>query len=274
MDILKVPASHGLKWLLQGFVLLRRHFFIWLAFVLILFALLFVAVRVSYASPLLAMLASILFCLLTPVFLGGLMIGARVVEKGDELEIAHLFAGFRANTANLLATGGALLVGNFVINWIVYGIGGPAMAQFAQAQAQNVDPAVLAQAMGPVMLALMVGLALSVPLAMALWFAPPLIVFRSEKPAQALRLSFQGCRKNMAPFLVYGLVVLALMIALMVMLVVLFNPKTPAAGIGVVILLFLPTTLLVLPSIYTSYRDIFADVPAVASAPEPPPPAQ
>ena len=36
MDIVKAPAAHGLKWLVQGLVLLRRNFFIWVLFVLML----------------------------------------------------------------------------------------------------------------------------------------------------------------------------------------------------------------------------------------------
>lgn len=272
MNIAKVPAAHGLKWLVQGFVLLRRNFFTWLGSILTLWVLLSVAARLGYMSPLLGLVVSILFCLLTPVFLGGLMIGARAVEKGEQLKIAHLFAGFRTNTANLLATGAAFFIGNLFINWIVYVVGGTAIEQIAQAQTQNTDPAVMMQAASSVLTALLVFLALSVPLAMALWFAPQLIVFRNEKSGSALRLSFQACWKNMMPFLIYGLVLLALMIVLTVTLIVLLNPKSPSAAVWVVVLLILPTTLVILPSIYTSYRDIFADAPSVVPAPESPPP--
>ena len=75
MNIDKVPASHGLKWLLQGFVLLRRSFFMWLLFVLLLWGMVFVAAKVPFAGLLLA--------LLTPVFLGGLMIGCQALAKGE-----------------------------------------------------------------------------------------------------------------------------------------------------------------------------------------------
>jgi hypothetical protein len=252
MNIAKVPAAHGLKWLLQGFVLLRRNFYIWLAFVLMLWALVFIAARVPFAGVMLA--------LLTPVFLGGLMIGARTVEKGEALQIAHFFAGFRKNTVNLITLGGVYLVGNVVIAGMMYGVGGAAIQQIVAGQEQNVDPALLAQAIGPALAALLIGMVLSVPLTMALWFSPLLVVFENVKPLPALRDSFRACMKNTMPFLIYGLVVFIPLILLMLPFDLSSMDRNPGLWI---------TALLVLPSIYTSYRDIFqqAQVAATDSAP-------
>ena len=242
MNIEKVPASHGLKWLMQGFVLLRRSFYMWVLFVLLLWGLVFVAARVPYTGLLLA--------LLTPVFLGGLMIGCRAQEQGADLEIAHFFAGFRTHTLNLLTLGGFYLIGNVVIAWTMYAIGGSAIQQIVAGQAQNVDPAILMDAIGPAMTALLVGMALSVPLSMAIWFAPLLVVFRDEKPGQALRASFRACLKNMSAFLVYGLVILVPLILLMAPFDLSNMERNPGLWVA---------ALLMLPSIYTSYRDIFRD---------------
>lgn len=245
MNIEKAPASHGLKWLMQGFVLLRRSFFIWLLFVLLLWSMVFIASRVPFAGLLLA--------LFTPVFLGGLMIGCRALEKGEELEIAHFFAGFRNNTMNLVTLGGFYLIGNVVIAGLMYAIGGGAIQQIVAGQAQNIDPAILMQALGPALVALLVGMTLSVPLTMAMWFAPLLVVFGNEKPAPALRYSFLACLRNMLPFLVYGLIILVPLILFMAPFDLANMERNP--GLWVV-------ALLMLPSIYTSYRDIFREVPA------------
>jgi len=249
MNIEKVPASHGLKWLMQGFVLLRRSFFMWVLFVLILWGTVFVASRVPFAGLLLA--------LFTPVILAGLMIGCRALEKGEELEIAHFFAGFRNNTLNLVTLGGFYLIGNVVIAGLMYAIGGNAIQQIVAGQAQNVDPAVLMQAIGPALVALLIGMALSVPLSMAIWFAPMLVVFDNEKPAAALRASFLACLRNMLAFLIYGLIILVPMILLMAPFDLSNMERNP--GLWIV-------ALLVLPSIYTSYRDIFRPVPAETTA--------
>ena len=245
MNIENVPASHGLKWLMQGFVLLRRSPFIWLSFVLLLWGMVFVASRVPITGLLLA--------LFTPVFLAGLMIGCRALEKGEELEIAHFFAGFRNNTLNLITLGGFYLIGNVVIAGLMYAIGGPAIQQIVAGQAQNIDPAILMQAIGPALLALLAGMALSVPLTMAMWFAPLLVVFANEKPALALRNSFLASLRNMMPFLVYGLIILLPLVLLMAPFDLVNMERNP--GLWAV-------ALLMLPSIYTSYRDIFREVPA------------
>lgn len=245
MNIEKAPPSHGLKWLVQGFVLLRRNFFVWLLFVVMLWAMVFVASRVAFAGLLLA--------LFTPVFLGGLMLGCRALEKGEELEIAHFFAGFRTNTLNLITIGGFYLIGNVVIAGLMYAIGGEAIQQIVAGQAQNIDPALLAQSIGPAMTALLAGMALSIPLTMAVWFAPLLVVFANEKPVPALRDSFQACLRNMPAFLVYGLVILVPLVLLMAPFDLAQMERNP--GMWVV-------ALLVLPSIYTSYRDLFRDAPA------------
>jgi hypothetical protein len=249
MNIEKVPASHGLKWLMQGLVLLRRSFLIWVLFVLVLWGMVFVASRLPFAGLLLA--------LFTPVFLGGLMIGCRSLEKGGDLEIAHFFAGFRHGTLNLVALGGFYLIGNVVIAGLMYAIGGAAIQQIVAGQAQNLDPAILMQAIGPALVALLAGMALSMPLTMAMWFAPLLVVFAHEKPARALRDSFQACWRNMLPFLVYGLVLLIPLVLLMAPFDLTSMERNP--GLWVVV-------LVMLPSIYTSYLEIFrevADAPAV-----------
>ncbi len=249
MNIEKAPPSHGLKWLVQGFVLLRRNFFVWLLFVVMLWAMVFIASQVAFVGLLLA--------LFTPVFLGGLMLGCRALEKGEELEIAHFFAGFRTNTLNLISIGGFYLIGNVVIAGLMYAIGGDAIQQIVAGQAQNMDPALLAQSIGPAMMALLAGMALSIPLTMAVWFAPLLVVFANEKPVPALRYSLQACLRNMLPFLVYGLVILVPLVLLMAPFDLAKMERNP--GMWVV-------ALLVLPSIYTSYRDLFRDAPAPPAA--------
>jgi uncharacterized membrane protein len=84
---------------------------------------------------------------------------------------------------------------------------------------------------------------LLLPLFMAVWFAPALVVLRGLEPWAAMKLSFSGCLANVVPFLIYGLV-----------------------GIGLAIVASVPLMLgwlvvgpLTIASIYTSYCDIFED---------------
>jgi len=248
MTIDKVPASHGAKWLMQGFVLLRRSFFIWVLFVLLLWGMVFISARLPFAGLVLA--------LLTPVFLGGLMLGCRALEKGAELEIAHFFAGFRNSTVDLITLGGFYLIGNVVIAGLMYAIGGTAIQQVVSGQAQNMDPTMLTQVLGPALMALLIGMALSVPLSMAIWFAPLLVILANQKPVQSLRDSFNACLKNMLPFFVYGLLILLPLVLFMAQFDLTNMERNP--GLWLVV-------LLMLPSIYTSYRDIFRDMPPASA---------
>jgi uncharacterized membrane protein len=104
---------------------------------------------------------------------------------------------------------------------------------------------------GSVLLAICIGLLvfllLYLPLVMAIWFAPALVVLRGVEPLEAMRLSFNGCMRNIVPFLLYGVV-----------------------GVGLSIVATIPLLLgwlvlgpVTIASLYTSYCDIYED-PATA----------
>ena len=91
------------------------------------------------------------------------------------------------------------------------------------------------------LLATLIFLALLVPLLMAIWFAPPLVVFHDLGAIAAMKASFMGCLRNMLPFLLYGIV---LFIASIV-------ASIPA------MLGWLVLGPIIAVSIYTGYKDIY-----------------
>jgi uncharacterized membrane protein len=92
-----------------------------------------------------------------------------------------------------------------------------------------------------ILLAGLVAAAAIVPLVMAYWFAPPLVVFHNLPAVDALKQSFFGCLKNLLPFLLYG--VLMLIAAALATLPLLLGW-----------LVLLPV---IFATIYTSYRGVF-----------------
>jgi len=92
-----------------------------------------------------------------------------------------------------------------------------------------------------ILLIVLVVLALMLPLIMALWFAPALVVFHDVQPMAAMKSSFQGCLRNIVPFLVYGVVGFLLAIVALIPL-----------GLG--LLVYGP---LIWGTMYVGYRDIF-----------------
>ncbi|MEN6587182.1 MAG: BPSS1780 family membrane protein, partial [Sulfuricella sp.] len=88
-------------------------------------------------------------------------------------------------------------------------------------------------------------MALLLPLLMAYWFAPALVLFDGLPAKQAMKLSFAACLRNVLPFTLYGVVGL-----------VLFVLGSIPLGLG--LLAVIP--VLFATSIYTAYRDIFVAV--------------
>jgi uncharacterized membrane protein len=106
---------------------------------------------------------------------------------------------------------------------------------------ENLAAVLTASALLSILVALLVVLALWVPIAMAFWFAVPLVVFHDVAPTAAIKMSFFACLRNIVPFLVYGIVMLVLLIL-------------AALPIGLGLLVMVPVLL---TSAYRSYRDIF-----------------
>ena len=57
--------------------------------------------------------------LLTPVLLGGVMLGCAELERGETIEVSHLFAGFREKTSSLVVVGLLYLAGSMAILVVV-----------------------------------------------------------------------------------------------------------------------------------------------------------
>jgi len=69
--------------------------------------------------------------LLFPVLMGGIMLGCDAMRRGEALTVAHLFAGFNQNAAQLILVGALYLAGYIGIMIIVFvpmlGFGGLAL---------------------------------------------------------------------------------------------------------------------------------------------------
>ncbi len=236
-----VEAGNGWQWIVGGFQVFRKTPLLWIALTIVL-------VIIWLVSFMLPVLGPLLFNLLSPVLFAGLMLGCRAVDKGEELELAHLFAGFQVNAASLVTIGGVYLVGTIIVVGIVFVTAGGSMLPTVMQKSPG-DLQMMAGALRSMALALTIGLAIYVPLLMLIWFAPLLVVFENLKPVDAMKASFNACLVNWLPFLVYGLAILVLW----------FIASIPLL-LGLIVLL--PVLIC---SVYASYKDIFS-APATPSA--------
>ena len=228
-----VPAGHGWNWIAEGWTLFRSAPWMWIAIMVVFFVIFLVLALIPFVG-------SLAIYLLWPVFGAGLVIGCRVIEEGGELEFKHLFEGFSNRVGPLVAVGALYLaawIGILLVAMVV--TGASVFALFLGGGGQ--DPAAMAAALTTVALVVLIVLALMVPVLMAVWFAPALVVFHQLGPVEAIKGSFLGCLRNILPFLVYGI-----MFTLLAIL------ATIPLGLGWLVLG--PVTA---ASLYTAYRDIY-----------------
>lgn len=238
-----VAPRRGWQWLFEGLWLFRKNPVIWLALTLVLGLLWVVSLLIPVLGPL-------LFNLLSPALFAGLMIGCRALENGQPLEIAHLVSGFRQHAAPLVTIGGVYLVGTVLVVGIVLVVAGGSMLP-AVLTKPGADIETLRAAARSMSLALAVGAAVYLPILMAIWFAPLLVVFNGLAPVAAMKLSFNACVTNTVPFLVYGLAVL------MAWVILSLPAALGAAGALLVAALLVASIPVLICSVYMSYRDIF-----------------
>jgi len=198
----KVAASRGVAWYSEAWTLFKGAPGTW-----ILICVVFIVLSILLAIiPMGSLLSSIAY----PAVAAGLMLGCRSIEEGTGLTVGHLFAGFKKNVGSLILVGVLYLVGTMLI-MLFAGIGAALLIPTLISQGFNPSDIGSMMVLLPfILLIALVVMALMLPLIMAIWFAPALVVFHDLAPMAAMKASFHGSLKNIVPFLLYGVVGLVL----------------------------------------------------------------
>jgi uncharacterized membrane protein len=241
-------AGAGVEWIGAGWRLFARAPLMWIIAMLVVFVISIVVCFIPFLGQLAIQIAQ-------PVFIAGFMVACRSLETGGEFELEHVFAGFRRNFANL-AVLGLIFLAAFIALLLVFAAfaGFGLVTAFMAGDKDNLVPALMASGMS-IFMGTMVMLALMVPVLMAYWFAPALVMLNGVTPVDAMKASFRGCLRNIVPFIVYGFVMFVLCVVAMI-----------PFGLGM--LVWLP---LAMASTYAAYRRIFTEdalpsEPAMAQA--------
>lgn len=182
------------------------------------------------------------------VFGGGLMLAASKTEQATPPAVGDLFAGFGAPLGPLVIAGALVTVAVLMVfgALAVAGAGALLGALFGGASASL---SVLVGLGTASLLFLLVGLVLLIPIGMAAWLAPALIVLRQQPPIEALKASLAACWANLGALTVYGLLWTGLAIVASIPL-----------GFGWLVLAglaWLVLAPLMVLSTYAAYRDLF-----------------
>ena len=232
-----LDAGAGMRWVSQAWTLFKARPGLWIGMVLAVLLIMMV----------LSMIPGLNFVLSLGfgVIIAGFVISAYELDENQNLEFAHLFAGFQRNLGQLLLLGVLYLAAILVIGiiaavvFLVFGGISGGMGAWMHADSSAWGAGMI---MG-LMLGCLVFLALVVPVAMAIWFAPALVALHAMPAIDAMKLSFQACWANIMAFLVYGLVLVGLSILALLTL-----------GLGYLVLL--PVIYI---TYYTSYRDVLTE---------------
>lgn len=192
LDGQRLSAGAGVDWIKGGWALFKLAPGAWIGLLIVWF----VVLVVLSVVPLVNMVSN----LLMPVFVGGIMLGCKALDDGEPFTVGHLFAGFSRNAGSLVLIGLLYLLGIVVVMFFA---GGSVIAMMAANG--GFTPQSLAHVGPGFFLVILLAVAVMMPLAMAVWFAPALVVLHDVPPWAAMKASFFASLRNWLPFLIYGL---------------------------------------------------------------------
>jgi len=245
MEPRRLKARQGWEWIKQGYALFIKAPLLWIV-------LLFYLRDRSGGKSSVPVVGEPLVSLLMPAILVGLMVGCRALSQDEELELAHLFSGFKQHASQLVTLGGISLVGQLLIFGVMMMVGGATLVGILMSGQPDTDPTWMMQAVT------------GAGFAVFAWYCAVQLAddgdavrtdgwcfFRNVPPVQAMKLSLRAFLHNVGPMLVYGItfLLLAILASLPMML-------------GWLVLL-----PLVFTSLYASYCDIFPPVKDASSTP-------
>jgi hypothetical protein len=251
------PAARGVAWLRTSWALFRAASLPWL--VLISLYYLVIIVTTLALSGVHEVLGQAAAMVLKPVFAVGMLAAAWSQERGQAPHPRDLFRGFRANLRALLLCGAALYAGVWAAMQIASALSNGTLEQLL-AGPQPPPEELLRDSR--LQLGLLAGVLAALPVMLALWFAPALVVFQDARATTALGASLRAALANWRPILVYalGVFVFGMMLPAVVgqLVVALVPSEITIAAVRFALfawLLMFGVTLHI--SDYVSYRDIF-----------------
>ena len=144
--------------------------------------------------------------ILKPVFAVGLLAAAWTQERGGAPALSQLFAGFRANLWSLLPIGVFYVVG---ITAAVFASSlvdnGKLLDLMSNAGAMNEEQITAALSDGALEAGMLFSALLSIPVLLATWWAPALVVFQNAGAGAALVVSLRASLANWRPLALYGI---------------------------------------------------------------------
>ncbi|MHB8453368.1 MAG: hypothetical protein ACYDDO_01465 [Acidiferrobacterales bacterium] len=206
----KLEARRGLSWIVASWSLLRRDRLLW-------FGMTFIYMVIAVGLKMVPFIGVLILTLISPILLAGVLHTVRDLETQAQnahektgrpatgqltRAVRQLFSAFgREEEVLPIMVISTLTLGSVVIIQILaqlLKVGGPALSAMI---AGSVGPAIWL----PALLSLLIVLVLQIMLAMTIFYAIPLVLFRKEFPLAAMEKSFRACTHNAMALVAFGL---------------------------------------------------------------------
>ncbi len=263
----RYQARQGIAWLTQAYALFSRKRLPWVLLLLAYYVLLSLMLKIPLIGP-------YAITVLKPVFAVGLLAAAWTQERGGTPTFIQLFLGFRSNLASLLPIGIFVLVG---ITAAVFASslvdGGKLLDLLSNAGAMSEDEITAALSDGALQAGMLLSAVLSIPILVATWWAPALVVFQNARTGAALATSLRAALANWRPLVVYGIAVSFYGVVLPALFTGVLALLLPEVGLTIAKVLLLPYGIFLAATLqisdYVSYRDVFHSGETLAPLPAP-----
>jgi uncharacterized membrane protein len=227
-----LAAGRGAAWIGDAWRLLRAQPGMWAAALILML--------VAYIVLSLIPLVNIFVQFVGPFAYAGLALAADEQRRTGNFELRSLLGGFERHTVPLLIVGVATFLAGILFLVV--------LAMFLGTDILGTMTGGFKPEPSTVMtlrfwLAVMIGLALMLPVICATYLAPQLIVLHDQPALIAMKMSLAGTVKNVLAGLVFGLCALGMLIVSMIPLMLGLLITVPILAI----------------TNYTVYRDIFVD---------------
>lgn len=254
MDARRLPARHGVLWLLAGFALFRRQ-------PPLMTALTFGYLLTVLVVNLIPKIGPVLLPLLLPALTVILANGCRAIERGRTFDGESLLFSLSAQRIGLIRLGGLHLIGSSLLVLGGYAFGEPINISDGMSQE---EAAALLTDLGIIMV-------LASPLLMAFWFAPLLTAWNGVSAGKSLFFSFVASWRNWRCFAMYvlGLAVVGAVLPGLILIIagLISQPLLAILSVALRMLLIFILAPTMVASVYLSYRDVFEAREPVEPAP-------
>lgn len=254
MDARRLPARHGILWLLAGFALFRRQ-------PPLMTALTFGYLLTVIAVNLIPHVGPVLLPLLLPALTVILANGCRAIERGQAFAGESLMFSLSVQRVGLVRLGGLHLIGSSLL----------VLGGLAFGEPINISDGMSQEEAAALLTDLGILLVVASPLLMAFWFAPLLTAWNGVSAGKSLFFSFVASWRNWRAFAMYGLalaVVGAVLPGLILIIAGLISQSLLAIlSVALRMLLIFILAPVMVASVYLSYRDVFETRDPVEASP-------